>query len=326
MDLRRAEDFGPEASCTSVLDRPRKAFYSRLVTEIPPSAPTSLVPGDLGSMVDGRYVLVEIVGRGGQAQVFRAIDTNGGPDVAVKVLRHTFATDARFRERFSREARVLATLKAPATLRVFGEFYLPDGRPALVTELLRGTTLGAQLDALERSGRRMPIPGILVVMRAVAHALAEAHSIGVIHRDLKPDNLFLLEKEVDGTRVKLLDFGFAKFLNMTALTAAGTVAGSPRYIAPEAWLGEQNLAPAFDCYSLGAVVYHCLVGEPPFPEKGLAQLLPLVTKAERPTITRFRPDLSEKMNDWVARSLAISPSARYSNVLSQLADLERALG
>jgi serine/threonine protein kinase len=276
-------------------------------------------------MIGGRYVLVEIVGRGGQAQVFRAVDTHGGPDVAVKVLRHTFATDAGFRERFSREARVLATLKSPAALRVYGEFYLPDGRPALVTELLRGTTLGAQLDALEQSGRRLPIPGILAIMRAAAQALAEAHSIGVIHRDLKPDNLFLLEKESDGTRVKLLDFGFAKFLNMSALTAEGTVAGSPRYIAPEAWLGERNLTPAFDCYSLGAVVYHCLVGEPPFPEKGLAQLLPQVTKAERPIITKFRPDLSPKMNDWVARSLAISPKDRYSNVLTQLTELERAL-
>lgn len=302
------------------------AFYHYEVTEGPSSAPTSLVPGDIGSILGGRFVLVEVIGRGGQAQVFRAVDTHGGPDVAVKVLRNTFATDAGFRERFSREARVLATLKAPAALRVFGEFYLPDGRPALVTELLRGMTLGAQLDALEQSGRRMPTAGILVIMRAVARALAEAHGIGVIHRDLKPDNLFLLAQESEGTRVKLLDFGFAKFLNMAALTAEGTVAGSPRYIAPEAWLGERNLTPAFDCYSLGAVVYHCLVGEPPFAEKGLAQLLAQVTKAPRPLITQFRPDLSEKMNDWVARSLAISPTDRYSDVLVQLEGLERALG
>src|SRR5690606_357028 len=144
--------------------------------------------------------------------------------------------------------------------------------------------------------------------------------------DLKPDNLFLLDVAREGTRVKLLDFGFAKFLNKSALTADGTVAGSPRYIAPEAWFGERNLTAAFDVYSMGAVIYHCLTGQAPFPISGLAQLLTQVTTAPRPRITAFRPDLPPLMDAWVERSLAIERTARFSSVREQFDELKRALG
>ncbi len=280
---------------------------------------------DIGARVGDNYRIRELIGEGGQAEVYRAEDLSGGPDVAIKILRETHASDAGFRERFSREAKILADLKSPASLRVFGEYFLTDGRPALVSELLVGRSLGSQLELLTKAGQHLPPAGVLAIMDSVSEALDEAHGVGVIHRDLKPDNLFLLNEQREGTRVKLLDFGFAKFLKMSALTAQGAIAGSPRYIAPEAWRGERDLTPGFDVYSLGAVVYHCLVGEPPFPETALAVLLSQVTTSPRPKITARRPDLSTKMDEWIERSLAIHTQDRFKGVREQFHELERAL-
>jgi serine/threonine-protein kinase len=280
---------------------------------------------DVGAIVGHYYKVEQLIGEGGQAQVYRAIDMRGGPDVAIKILRDTHAGEADFRERFSREAQILHDLKSPATLRVHGEHFLEDGRPALVTEFLQGRSLGEQLALLEKQGQHIPPAGLLAIVGPVAVALEEAHRVGVIHRDLKPDNLFLLDQEAEGTRVKLLDFGFAKFLNKAALTAEGAIAGSPRYIAPEAWLGVRDLTPAFDVYSLGAVVYHCLVGEPPFPEAGLAALLTKVTTAPRPRITERRPDLPATMDAWVEKSLAITTTDRFPSVTEQFQALSAAL-
>lgn len=296
-----------------------------LVNDAPVPSRSPWERRDVGNTLGGRYTLIQLIGEGGQAQVYQAVDMQGGPDVAIKILRGHFASDASFRERFSREANALRGLKSPAALRVFDEFFLPDQRPALVTELLHGRSLGQQLTLLGEQGQRIPLPGILAIMGPVAQALDEAHSIGVIHRDLKPDNLFLLNEEQEGVRVKLLDFGFAKFLHLSALTAQGTIAGSPRYIAPEAWLGVRDLTAAFDVYSLGAVIYHCLVGHPPFPEQSIPDLLVQVTRAPRPKITDLRPDLPEAMNAWVERSLAIRAPERFQSVGSQFQALQKAL-
>jgi len=278
-----------------------------------------------GTLIGDRYVLADLVGSGGQALIYRATDRKGGSDVAVKVLKENFATDPKFRERLSREANILHDLKCPASLKTYGMFWTPLGHPALVTELLLGVGLGDHLIDLEKRKRRLSVPAILACMGPIAEALDEAHRAGVIHRDLKPDNIFVLNGTDWGVPAKLLDFGFAKFQSLHSLTAEGTVAGSPRYIAPEGWLGVRELTPQFDVYSLGAVIYRCLVGQPPYPETGLAKLLQHVTRDPIPKITGYRTDLDPSMDEWVNRSLAKKPEERFSGVLEQFEALKRAL-
>ncbi len=293
-------------------DRP----YRRL----PSTAPKR--PG----LIAGRYRIVEAIDQGGQAEIFRATDLNGGPDVAVKVLRKSFASDPQFQERMAREAHILGSLKAPATLRTFGFYWTTDGRPCLVMELLTGLSLGDHLEALEGHGRRLTIAAVLACMGPVATSLAEAHAAGVIHRDLKPDNIFVLEGEDWPVPAKLLDFGFAKFLKLNSITAQGTIAGSPRYIAPEGWRGERRLTPAFDMYSYGAVVFRCLSGQPPYPNSDLLTLLRLVTQAPIPRLTELRPDLPSAVDDWVFRSLAKNESERFPSISDQFEALRACLG
>jgi serine/threonine-protein kinase len=182
--------------------------------------------------------------------------------------------------------------------------------------------LGDHLERLEGHGRRLAVDGVLAAMGAVAASLTEAHAAGVVHRDLKPDNIFVLEGEHWQVPVKLLDFGFAKFLKLHTITAQGTIAGSPRYIAPEGWLGETKLTPAFDMYSFGAVVFRCLTGQPPYAETDLLRLLQLVTQAPIPKITDFRPDLPARLDGWIERSLAKNPLERFSSIEEQFAELK----
>ena len=287
----------------------------------PSTAPSP--PGE--GLIAGRYKILQVIDRGGQAEIFRAHDLSGGPDVAVKVLRHSFARDPQFQERMAREAQILASLKAPATLRTFGFYWTTDRRPCLVMELLTGLCLGDHLERLESHGRRLTIDGVLAAMGAVATSLTEAHAAGVVHRDLKPDNIFVLEGQKWQVPVKLLDFGFAKFLKLHTITAQGTIAGSPRYIAPEGWLGETKLSPAFDMYSFGAVVFRCFAGQPPYAENDLLRLLQLVTQAPIPKITDFRSDLPAALNGWIERSLAKNPQDRFLNIDDQFAELKACL-
>lgn len=279
----------------------------------PSTAPSK--PGE--GLIAGRYKILEIIDQGGQAEIFRAHDLTGGADVAIKVLRHSFAHDPQFQERMAREAQILASLKSPATLRTFGFYWTTDRRPCLIMELLTGLSLGDHLDRLEAHGRRLTTEGVLAAMGPVADSLSEAHAAGVIHRDLKPDNIFVLEGDAWPVPVKLLDFGFAKFLKLHTITAQGTIAGSPRYIAPEGWLGEGTLSAAFDMYSFGAVVFRCLAGQPPYAETDLLKLLQLVTKAPIPNITDHRADLPKALNSWVQRSLAKRPEDRFATIAEQ---------
>ncbi len=286
---------------------------------LPSTAPKQ--PG----LIAGRYEIAEIIDSGGQAEIYRATDRHGGADVAVKVLRESFASDPQFQERLAREAQILASLREPATLKTFGFYWTTDGRPCVVMELLKGVSLGDHLQQLAESGRRLTTMAILACMGPVAASLSEAHAAGVIHRDLKPDNIFVLQGNEWNVPAKLLDFGFAKFMKLGSITAQGSIAGSPRYIAPEGWRGERNLTPAFDIYSYGAVVFHCLAGHPPYPETDLVTLLRLVTQAPIPRLSEHRPDLPPEMDAWMFRSLAKDPGNRFSSVNEQFEGLRACL-
>ena len=276
----------------------------------------------LGQTVAGHYELLSIVGSGGQGIVYRARDHRDGEEVAIKVLRSEFANDDGFRERMLREAQALAALSGTAAVQVLDEGPTPDGSHALVMELLRGEELADYLRRLEEAGERLSVTELLQILEPVATTLEVAHSQGIVHRDLKPGNVFIVRDPAFAIRV--LDFGFARFLRKKALTAAGFIAGSPTYIAPEAWRGKAVDHRA-DIYSLGAIVFRGLTGRAPFESKDLRKLLALVTTGERPSLYALRPDLPKEIDDWVNMALAAEPDERFLKVSGFWAALQHCL-
>lgn len=282
-----------------------------------------MVDPRLGQTVAGHYELLSVVGSGGQGIVYRARDQRDGEEVAIKVLRNEFADDEGFRERMLREAQALAVLSGTAAVQVLDEGPTPDGSHALVMELLRGEELAEYLHRLKETGEELSVAELLRILKPVAATLEVAHDQGIVHRDLKPGNVFIVRDPAFAVRV--LDFGFARFLRKKALTAAGFIAGSPSYIAPEAWRGKAVDHRA-DIYSLGAIVFRSLAGEAPFESKDLRALLALVTTSERPSLHALRPDLPPEIDDWVNMALAIEPEQRFLKAKGLWAALESCLG
>ncbi len=263
-----------------------------------------------GELVGGRYELREVVASGGQGHIYRALDRQAGDWVAIKVLRDEFAQDVQWRERMFREARALCTLSGTSAVRVFDQRWTADGALCIVMELLEGKHFEETLRDMQRRHRQMSPGHLALLLEPVVETLDVAHRNAILHRDLKPANIFVLK---DGS-VRLLDFGFAKFERLFAMTNYGQVAGSPLYLAPEAWKGDSSLLDRrVDVYGLSAVVFRALCNRPPFQGEAL-QLLDLVTKAPRPLITDHRPDLPPALDDWAVTALAIEPDCRFDSV------------
>ncbi len=211
----------------------------------------------IGTCIDDRYEVVKRIGAGGMADVYRARQLSVDRDVAIKVLAGDAARDADLIRRFQVEARIISRLRHPNTLKLIDFGSLPDGRMFLVSEMLEG----APLDVVLKTGP-LSVERTLHLLRQAFEALAEAHSAGVVHRDLKPGNLFV--EEVEGQEVlKVLDFGIARVLHGTAHTVTGKIFGTPSYMSPEQARGE-TVDAATDLYSMGVVAYHCLAGAQPF--------------------------------------------------------------
>ncbi len=176
---------------------------------------------------------------------------------------------------------------------------------------------------LEGFGDRMSPARVLSVLEPIAHALGVAHSKGIIHRDVKPPNIFLVDDHVGGG-ARLMDFGLAKTPDFEEITDVGMIAGSPSYIAPEIW----NSAPfdhRADIYSFGAVVFRALAGQPPFTAHSTLQLYELATKAPRPRLTEFRRELAPAVDRWVERALAIDAQQRFATMEALWIEFQDAL-
>jgi len=219
----------------------------------------SVQPGDV---LDGRYSVFRLIGRGAMADVYQAKDARFDRYVALKLLRGSVARQPESFKRFIREARVQEMLAHPNVAKMYGGGALPNGQPYLVVELLRGRSLRT---VVKREGR-------LDVRRACEYAhdackgLAAVHTMGVLHRDLKPANI-MLEPNEDGTegeRIVLIDFGFAAFsISNPTITMRGHVVGSLSYLSPERLRGEEG-DELSDVYAMGIILYELLVGRPPF--------------------------------------------------------------
>jgi serine/threonine-protein kinase len=260
----------------------------------------------LGEIVGGRYELRGVLGRGGQSVIYRAKDQVDGDEVAIKIAKagSRDATDRMFRE-----AQALLSLNGTAAVRVLHQTTARDGASCLVTELLRGRDLTEHLADIEADGGRMSVDEIVTTFDPIVRTLEVARERGIVPRDIKPENIFIIHAAYGGG-VRLLDFGFTKFVHARSLTAPGMVAGSPSYLAPEAWAGAKDIDHRADVYGLGVVLYRVLAGEVPFSGR-IYELLNAVRTAQRPSLHARRPDLPKVIDDWVVHALAVDREQRF---------------
>jgi serine/threonine-protein kinase len=263
-------------------------------------------------VLQDRYELIEQIGSGGMATVWRAVDRQLGRTVAVKTLHQNLAEDGAFVERFRREARSAAALAHPNIVTVYDSGD-ENGAPYIVMELVDGMSLHSVLAA---SGP-LSVAHAARVGAAVLAALDHAHSRGLVHRDVKPGNILVTQ---DGS-VKVADFGIAKGLEEAAgLTQTGTLMGTASYISPEQASGHRATG-ASDLYALGCVLYECLTGRPPFAGDNPVAVAVQHQRASVPPITSYRADVPAPLQSVVLRALAKSPSERYPSA----ADMHHAL-
>jgi eukaryotic-like serine/threonine-protein kinase len=274
-----------------------------------------------GDTIDGRYRLGPELGRGGHGVVFRGVDTTSNEPIAVKVLRQNISDDPQYSVRLWREAQSLRMLWGESVVRVHRFGHDDEGYVYMVMELLEGQTLDEHLGELEDFGDRMSAFEVLRALDPVARALHTAHGKGIIHRDVKPANIFMVQPERGGG-VRLMDFGLVKMQGTEQLTQVGMIAGSPSYIAPEVWRA-QEFDHRIDVYSLAAVVFRCLSGRVPFSADTNLELFMKVLKEPRPRLSEERPDLPPEIDGWIARALAVDLQQRYPYVPAMWNDLIR---
>jgi serine/threonine-protein kinase len=270
----------------------------------------------------GRYQLKRELGRGGMGAVWLAHDRSLRRDVALKILRPDVAASPGMIERFEREVRATAELSHPNIVRVFDGGVTGDGLWFFAMEPLEGETLWAILGR----EKALPIGRAVGLMRQAAHALAEAHARGIVHRDVKPENLFVCPGAPE--QLKLLDFGIARLLERDdgpALTGAGWVVGTPTFMSPEQASGVAA-TPASDVYSLGAVLYASLTGRPPIePPTPSAVLLSHAVEPILPPSLRVPahlPALPAELERIVMRCLAKRATDRYATAAELAAELD----
>jgi serine/threonine-protein kinase len=269
----------------------------------------------------GDFVLESMLGEGAMGVVFRARRTRDGARAAIKFLRGDALERADLRKRFEREARALREIAHPNVLAVLA--YGRDGEiPYLATELLEGRTLDSLL-----SGTRLDPDRALAIADQVLSGLGCAHHHGIIHRDVKPENVFLVKDGIH-ERAKLIDFGLVRFGDnarggaASVLTAMGTLMGSPAYMAPELGFGQEATARS-DVYSAGVVLYELLTGAWPFVAEEISDMIRAHALAPIPPLEESRPELEVKpeLEAVVTKALAKKPADRFADAR----EMQRAL-
>jgi tRNA A-37 threonylcarbamoyl transferase component Bud32 len=268
----------------------------------------------------GKYRIVEHLGRGGMAEVYKAYQPNLDRYVAVKMM-HTFLSDEReFLARFEREAKVVATLRHPNIVQVY-DFDVEGGVYYMVMEYITGETLKARMQNLEGNDAWISLDDAARIILAVGSALKYAHERGMVHRDVKPANVMIT---LDG-QVILTDFGIAKIVSASNLTASGAMVGTPSYMAPEQGMGQPGDERS-DIYSLGVMLYQLVLGRLPFDaDTPLAVVLKHINDP-LPLPKALKPDISDDLNRVILKALAKNPTDRYQKVADLTADLRKAMG
>ncbi len=331
--------------CRQPIDHGGEAYAGPVVGPLPrcPTHGLAYVPAAevddenpdplLGRCVAGRFTVLGKLGSGAMGTVYRARQEAIGRDVALKILRSERVGDAHAQARFEREARATSALISPHTITVFDFGAAEDGSWFLAMELLVGETLGARL---RRQGRVPPRDACRIVREALK-SLAEAHAKGIIHRDMKPDNLFLVSVPDEGGKLagetsKLLDFGIAKVLGTNPgidqlETQAGAVFGTPRYMSPEQAQG-MALDARSDLYSLSVILYAMLTGRAPFVDNDAVVVMASHITRQPPSFHEAAPDLESlpALESLVLRGLSKSAALRPQSAEDYIALLDEAVG
>jgi serine/threonine-protein kinase len=271
---------------------------------------------EIGSVLGGRYRLVELLGQGGMATIFRATDSQLGRDVAVKILRAEYGRDPDFVARFRMEAQAVASLSSPNIVAVH-DFGMDPAGPFIVMDYVDGEDLAT---LLRRTG---PLSGARTARIAaeVARGLAAAHARGIVHRDIKPANILLAQ---DG-RVQVTDFGIARAIAEAQMTLPGTTLGSVQYMSPEQARGE-TATERSDIYSLGVVLFEMLAGRRPFEGDSAASIAMARLSPPVPMPSAFRSGIPPVLEAICRKSMAIDPAERFQTASALAAALEDQLG
>ncbi len=292
------------------------------------------------NVVGGRYVLEVSIGRGGMGEVWRAKHIALNSYVAIKLLHGALASETRTRQRFLKEAQLTAQLKTRHAVQVFDFGVTEEGIPYLVMELLDGETLDQRLN---REGRLLP-DATVRILRPAGRALDRAHQLGIIHRDFKPENLFIVADEEGVESVKVVDFGIAKLVGeleadpasasvpaavgkqaLSTFTRTATLVGTPYYMGPEQIRPKAPLTPAVDIWALGVVAFECLTGRRPFDADELALLFHRIERIEHVRASELVEGVPAAFDGWFERACAVEPQERFATAHEAVEELTRAL-
>ena len=273
---------------------------------VQPAAPKSLI----GTVLDERYQVVAVIGQGGMGTVYEAKHLTIGRMVALKVLKPENAQKPDAIARLRHEARIVSQLGHPNICEVFDIGQLTDGTPYLVMERLRGKTLAERI----QEGEPINVVDLVEVVTQVLAGLETAHKKNIIHRDMKPDNIFLAER-ASGIVAKILDFGISKATvpeeQPHHLTRTGMVMGTPYYMAPEQAMGERALDGRVDVWGVGICLFEALTGRRPFVAKNYNALLVQILTVPTPSVRAIRADVPQALATVIERALEKRREQRY---------------
>ena len=265
-----------------------------------------------GQKINGRYVIKKLIGEGGMANVYLGYDTILERDVAVKVLRGDLSDDEKFIRRFKREAQSASLLSHPNIVQIYdvGE---DDGNFYIVMEYVNGSTL----KQLIKKRGHLSIPEVIDITGQLTDGLAHAHDSYIIHRDIKPQNIMILD---DGM-VKITDFGIAMALNASELTQTNSVMGSVHYLPPEQAAGKGSTIKS-DIYSIGILMYEMLAGTMPFRGETAVEIALKHIKEPMPSVRKVNPKVPQSLENVILKATAKNPKNRYNNVRELYDDLK----
>jgi serine/threonine protein kinase len=280
----------------------------------------------IGTQIAGKYTITKFLGEGGLGRVFLATHVTIGRTVALKLLHPELSCNSSIRERFALEAKAASKVRHPNTVNIhdYGtDTSGPTPQLYLAMEFLQGETLH---DRIQQSPNRRLSPEEAVhILTQVLKPLAAFHKVGVVHRDLKPDNIMLCQNK-DREQVKLLDFGIAKVIG-SSLTATGQMLGTPQYMAPEQIMAKKDMGTSVDIYAMGVILYEALAGDPPYMAESCIDLLRMHLK-ERPMPLREKfpqePYL-EPFDTVITKAMSHNPKERYQSAEELQEALEDAL-
>lgn len=277
-----------------------------------------------GMMVTSSVRLVRPLGEGGMGSVWVAYHEALRTEVVVKFIASDLKNSKEATERFSREAAAASQVKSPHVVQTFDHGISNDGVPYIVMELLEGRDLGAHLDAHGRCAPEL----VLEIVVQLSRALDKAHARGIVHRDIKPGNIFLCDSGSE-VFVKLLDFGIAKGVDVPKIDSAtktGAMIGSPFYMSPEQILGSKDVDHRSDLWSVGVVAFEALTGRKPFDAETMGGLAIRIHSEPLPLPSKLNPDLSPAVDAWFLRACARNVAERFGSAKEMAEALAKALG